>query len=108
MDDGSYRDVVNRSRLVLLHFRAAWCGPCNRAVEPVLADLARTYRDDLVVAEIDADDGQAAIEDYDVETLLTTVLLVDGEEVARFEGKTPYPVFERAIEAHRRAADLDH
>lgn len=100
VDNRTYRDLVEGSRLVLLHFRADWCGPCNSAVEPVLEDLAGRYGDDLVVAEVDAESGQDAIDAFEVDTLLTTVLLVDGEEVERFRGKTPYPVFERAIDPY--------
>lgn len=101
VDDDTYGDLLDEEPLVLLHFRADWCGPCNGAVEPVLADVAETYADDLVVAEIDAEEGQAAIDAFEVETLLTTVLVEDGEEVARFRGKTPYVTLERAVEARR-------
>lgn len=99
-DDEDYRDLLASEPLVLLHFRADWCGPCNGAVEPVLVDLAESYPE-LTVAEIDAESGPDAIDAFDVDTLLTSVLVADGEEVARFRGKTPYPTLERAVREHR-------
>lgn len=100
VDDDSYRDLIDEHSLVLLHFRADWCAPCNGAVEPVLGELAANHPD-LTVAEIDAEEGGAAIEAFEVDTLLTSVLLADGEEVARFRGKTPYVELERAVREHR-------
>lgn len=100
-DDGTYEELLDGERLVLLHFRADWCGPCNGAVEPVLTELADAFADDLTVAEVDAEAGQDAIDEFDVEVLLTSVLFVDGDEVVRFRGKTPYVTLERAIEDHR-------
>lgn len=99
--DDTLQELVDTEPLLLLHFRADWCGPCNVAVEPVLADIAQTYADDLTVGIIDAEEGQAAIDAFDIETLLTTILLADGDEVARFPGKTPYVQLERAIETRR-------
>lgn len=101
VDEDSYEDLLANEPLVLLHVWADWCGPCNSAVEPVLADIARTYADSLVVAAIDAEANPNAIAAFDIETLLTTMLFEAGQEVARFQGKTPYAILERAIETHR-------
>lgn len=98
VDDDTYQQALETTPLVVLHFRADWCGPCNSAVEPVLADIAETYADDLVVAVIDAEDGQAAIDQFDIDTLLTTIIVDHGTPIARFRGKTPYVELERAIE----------
>lgn len=106
VDDESYETVLAEEPLVLLHFRADWCEPCNGAVEPVLADLAEAYDEDLVVAEVDAETGRRAIDAFDVETLLTSVLVAQGEEVARFRGKTPYVNLARAVETHRQSASV--
>ena len=100
VDDHTDDDLLAEAPLVLLHFTAEWCGPCNGAMEPVLRDLAETY-DDLVVAVIDAETDRAAIDAFEVDSLLATVLLEEGIEVRRFRGKTPYRTFERAIEAYR-------
>lgn len=93
-------DLLDEASLVLLHFAADWCGPCNGATKPILRDLTETY-DYLVVAVIDAETDRAAIDAFEVDSLLTTVLLEEGTEVRRFRGKTPYRTFERAIEAYR-------
>jgi thioredoxin-like negative regulator of GroEL len=98
VDDDTYQQTLETTPLVLLHFQADWCGPCNSAVEPVLTDIAETYADDLVVAVIDAEHGQAAIDQFAIDTLLTSILVDHGTPIARFRGKTPYVELERAID----------
>jgi thioredoxin-like negative regulator of GroEL len=98
VDDESYQQPLATTPLVLPHFRADCCGPCNDAVEPVFTDIAETYADDLAVAVIDAANGQAAIDQFDIDTPLTSLLVEHGTPVARFRGKPPYMELERAIE----------
>jgi len=62
------------SDAVLLEFWAPWCKPCERLV-PVLDVISQRVRVERVNA--DADPDRAAL--YDVLSLPTCVLLVDGE-----------------------------
>jgi thioredoxin-like negative regulator of GroEL len=59
---------------VLLEFWAPWCKPCAK-LEPVLAALASRVR----IERVNADDDPDRAAQYDVLSLPTCVLLVDGE-----------------------------
>lgn len=100
IDDDDYERLLETQRFVLLCFAAEWCAPCYGAVSPVLEELDETF-DGLTVGILDVETGERAVDAFDVETLLTKVLLRDGEEVDRFRGKTPYVVLERAVREHR-------
>ncbi|MEE1096935.1 MAG: thioredoxin [Bacteroidales bacterium] len=39
---------------ILIDFYATWCGPC-RALSPILEDLAKEYKDRIVVYKVDVD-----------------------------------------------------
>ena len=62
------------SDAVLLEFWAPWCKPCERLV-PVLEALASRVR----IERVNADDEPDRAAQYDVLSLPTCVLLVDGE-----------------------------
>ncbi|MEE0996789.1 MAG: thioredoxin domain-containing protein [Paludibacteraceae bacterium] len=42
------------SKPCILDFYAQWCGPC-RAISPFLDNLAKKYKDDIVIYKIDVD-----------------------------------------------------
>ena len=44
------------SKVVLLNFWATWCPPCREEI-PVLIDLAKKYKDDLLIIGVSMDDG---------------------------------------------------
>ena len=62
------------SETVLLEFWAPWCKPCEK-LEPVLDALTGRVR----VERVNADEDPDRAAQYDVLSLPTCVLLVDGE-----------------------------
>lgn len=74
--------------VTLIDFTAKWCGPC-RVMEPVLAALAKEYAGRVRVTAVDIDEEQRLAQQFDVRSMPTFVLVVDGREVGRTVGSRP-------------------
>jgi thioredoxin 1 len=68
----------------LLYFSAPWCGPC-RMLGPVLDELSETYP----IRKINIDNQSDVAREYNITSIPTTILLVDGQEVERKVGVQP-------------------
>jgi thioredoxin-like negative regulator of GroEL len=77
------------SDTVLLEFWAPWCKPCEK-LEPVLDALASRVR----IERVNADDEPDRAAQYDVLSLPTCVLLVDGEPRGTVVGVRKLDYFE--------------
>lgn len=95
--DETYAEAVSDG-LVILDFWAEWCGPC-KALEPVIEELVEEYPR-LTVAKIDADENEAAMDDFGVQSIPTMILFEHGKPVDVFAGKVPYTKLAQSIEAH--------
>src|ERR687890_156883 len=81
-------DVLQSDKTVLVDFWAEWCGPC-RMVAPVLDEIAGENKDKLTVAKLDIDANPATARDYQVMSIPTMIVFLDGKPVKQIVGARP-------------------
>ena len=84
----------------LLEFWAPWCKPC-KALEPVLEALSAR----VPVERVNADDDPDTAARYEVLSLPTVVLLVDGEPRGTVVGARNLSYFESWLDEMLPAAE---
>ena len=75
---------------VLIDLWAEWCSPCL-VIAPLLKQLIEEYEGKLKLAKIEVDEGEnmKLAGHYKVRGFPTVILIINGEEVARFSGAKP-------------------
>jgi putative thioredoxin len=75
---------------VLVDLWAAWCSPCL-VIAPLLKQLVEEHKGKLKLAKIEVDEGEnmKLAGHYKVRGFPTVILIIKGEEVARFSGAKP-------------------
>ncbi len=75
---------------VLVDLWAEWCSPCL-VIAPLLKKLVEEYDGKIKLAKVEVDEGEnmKLAGRYQVRGFPTILLIVDGEEVARFSGAKP-------------------
>ena len=101
--DNWSREVLDAETPVLVDFSAEWCGPC-RSLEPIVDELALEFFGKIKVARVDVDDCPELTRDFDVRSIPTLVLLVEGEEAERMIGLTNKDDLETRLRPYVEAA----
>lgn len=78
--------IVISRKIELIKFSAKWCGPCV-AFAPTYEAYAKKYASkDVVFYSVDIDANPEFMQKYKIESIPTTVILIDGKEVKRISG----------------------
>ncbi|NLG98494.1 MAG: thioredoxin [Chloroflexi bacterium] len=89
LDDSSFdQEVLNSPVPVLVEFGAEWCGPC-RQLEPILEQMAAEWDKKVRLAKVDVDQSVNTAMKFQVMSLPTLILFVDGQACERLSGKQP-------------------
>lgn len=86
---------------VLVDLWADWCSPCL-VLAPVLKKLIDEYDGQIKLAKVEVDEGDnmKLAGHYKVRGFPTVLLIVDGEEVARFSGAKPLSFLRNFVDEH--------
>ncbi|NOQ87467.1 MAG: thioredoxin fold domain-containing protein [Gammaproteobacteria bacterium] len=81
---------ASNEKPVLVDLWAEWCSPCL-VIAPVLKKLVAEYDGKIKLAKVEVDEGEnmKLAGHYKVRGFPTILLIIDGEEVARFSGAKP-------------------
>lgn len=79
-------EPIKKQEVVVMDFGASWCGPCRRFAPTFEAWSKKYSSENVKFVKIDADTHRDLLQKYDVSSLPTVVIEVDGKVVAKFEG----------------------
>jgi thioredoxin 2 len=89
VDAQALRKAISNSPVpVLLDVWAPWCGPC-RMVAPVLEEVGRERRGEVLILKLNSDENQQMSSSLQVRGIPTMVLFKGGSEKDRQAGAMP-------------------
>lgn len=96
--DTTLDSVVAEHPVVLVDFHAEWCGPCH-VLSPIVDRIATDSP--ATVAKVDIDRNQRVAQSFNVRSVPTLILFVDGEPVERLVGVQDEGTLRQLIDQHR-------
>lgn len=99
---------IEKNLPIVLHFEAAWCGPCRQMEASVLnqPEVIKHLGTTMIGLRIDADEDSALIAQYGISSLPTEVVIgPDGKEIARYAGRATLPEYTARLDRTGSASD---
>lgn len=78
-EDNFEQEIIHSPTPVLLEFGGTWCQPC-KTLEPILIQLESEWQSTVKLAKLDVEDCPNLTQEYQVMSLPTTILFVEGKQ----------------------------
>jgi thioredoxin 1 len=91
------KEVINNSRLALVHFKTDWSGACQ-IIAPVFEELSKSYTGQVSFYTLDIEKETGIDNEYGVMELPTILFFSKGEIIDHVTGLIPKNVMIKKIE----------
>lgn len=81
-------EVLSATLPVLVDFSAVWCGPC-KMLDPIVGKLAQDWANQVKVVKLDVDQSPEIAMQYQIMSVPTLVLFLNGQPRERLIGFQP-------------------
>jgi thioredoxin 2 len=96
LNDATFDTYIRKAhKPVLVDFWAAWCAPC-RVLAPILENFAISQHS-IIVAKLDTERSPLTASRFQIFSIPTLILFVNGEEVKRLTGAVPLQELEKQL-----------